>query len=432
MLKTPKVAIISGVQGDTRRYRAFHLREQLLLCGVECEYSHITFPGVGDFADWADVLILQRVTWNRLVEALLQRAKRHGALVFADVDDLVFSPEAYRWINSPDFVDPIRLGLYRENLNLNRETLIHCDGIIASTDFLAFHASQLSKPTWVHRNGFSLEMWMHSLDALKTMGSELNERIVLGYASGTPTHNRDFEIIKPVLQRLLDEYPYLHLHLVGHIHPGEDWGQATTRVHRLPFVPWRSLPKVLAQFSINLAPLRLDNPFSQSKSEIKYVEAALVKVPTVASPTAAYRYAIQHGKNGFLAADSWDWEEILRRLVEDANLRRAVGECAYQDVSFRYAPWKRAAEISALFNNAFEQLGGAFYIPERDHHPIDDPRVFQHIWLSEAVECRPNLIERGWYTLRARGVNVLLREIWIFIRRMLAPIFPFRQSKSLR
>ena len=53
-------------------------------------------------------------------------------------------------------------------------------------------------------------------------------------------------------------------------------------------MPWRKLPEIQVQFDINLAPLEIDNPFGQSKSEIKYVEAALLRVPTIASPSDSY------------------------------------------------------------------------------------------------------------------------------------------------
>jgi len=425
----PKIAVISGVQGDTRRYRAFHLREQLLLSGVDCRYGHITSPQTERLFRTSNILILQRVTWNRHVERLLREAKQRGTLILADVDDLIFLPESYRWIDSPDFADPIRLGLYQENLKRNRETLLRCDGIIASTDFLAHQAQQILKPTWVHRNGFSLEMWAHALSVYSASQFNREIKVILGYASGTPTHDNDFALIRPVLQRLLNEYPHLHLYLVGHIRPGESWNGVEDKIHHLPFVPWRDLPKILARFSVNLAPLRVDNPFSQSKSEIKFMEAALVRVPTVASPTSAFQYAIRHGENGFLAATPEEWEENLRLLIENATLRRTVGECAYQDVVNRYAPWKRATEICALLNDAFEQLGVELRLSHNNvYTPIEDPRALRHLWLTAEVERHPTLVERGLYTLRTRGARVLLKEIWIFFRRLVAPIFPFRDS----
>ena len=45
---------------------------------------------------------------------------------------------------------------------------------------------------------------------------------------------------------------------------------------------WRQLPQLIASVDINIAPLQ-DTVFNRAKSENKWVEAALVKVPTIAS-----------------------------------------------------------------------------------------------------------------------------------------------------
>ena len=76
---------------------------------------------------------------------------------------------------------------------------------------------------------------------------------------------------------------------------------------------------------INIIPLVI-NLFTEGKSDLKYYEAALVEVPSVASPTLVYQSAIEHGSNGFLARTRDDWYEALRTLIVDSDLRRAMGK----------------------------------------------------------------------------------------------------------
>lgn len=426
MNSQPFVVIVSGVQGDTRRYRAFHLWQQLRLTGVNCVVTHITSPSIHKFVSQANILILQRVNWDKHLEWLFKEAKKNQAIILADIDDLIFLPEAYQWIDSPDFKDAIRLKLYCENLERNQITLRHCDAILASTDFLAEQAKQFQKPVWVHRNGFSLEM-MYIAKSLETDHQSNNHRVVLGYASGTPTHDKDFAMIQPLLQKLLAEYPYLHLNLVGHLNKDYYWKGSAERVRFTPFVPWRTLPKVLSTFSINLAPLRLDNPFSLSKSEIKYMEAGLLGIPTIASPTPAFQHAISSGINGYLANSSKEWEQFLRTLIENPALRMEIGQEAIKHVFDQYSPQKRASEIVTILNECIQHFNphinpiAGEIITQADHK-----YHLANLVVPKTFEKHPTLLERGLYTLRSRGINTLLKEIWIFFRRTISPLIPFR------
>jgi len=424
MKETP-LLILSGVQGDTRRYRSHHLYEQLRLAGVDCALVHLTDRRAPALAAQARALVLQRVTWDRDVAALLEQAQRRGAPVLLDLDDLVFDEDAFRWIDSPDFADPTRVRLYRENMRRNRATLEHSQAALTSTDYLAERVRACGKPARVHRNGFSLEM-LHLSNLALAQPRPPRERVVIGYASGTPTHDRDFALIRPVLRRLLERRPQVEVWLIGRLQAGNDWGAAAPRVRRVDFVPWRRLPALLAELDVNLAPLRLDNPFSQSKSEIKWMEAALVGVPTVASPTDAFAAAIRPGENGLLASSPEEWLEHLLRLVDEPAERRRLGGAARADALARYAPWVRAPQaLDALREAGVE-------IPVHDPAGLAEgvpPLDRRDLWLDPAVERRPTAFDRGLYSLRARGPLTLAQEVWIYLRRLAAPVFPFKPRR---
>ena len=111
-------------------------------------------------------------------------------------------------------------------------------------------------------------------------------------------------------------------------------------------MPVDDLSSELVRFDINLAPLEVGNPFCEAKSELKYFEAALVGVPTVASPTVPFAEAIKHEITGFLASSPEEWYESLKRLVNDPELRRQMGTEAFLDVLWKYGP-ERRAELAA-------------------------------------------------------------------------------------
>jgi len=411
------ILLVSGVKGDTRRYRTFHLFEQFQLAGVPCQLSHITDPKLIDKLAHASIVFLHRVTYDSLVERLFDIVRERDILAILDSDDLTFNPNSFQWIDSPDFADLVRAQLYQDDLRRNSITLENCQAATVSTNYLADQMQFLGKASWVHRNAFDIEMLDLSEDAY-TAKREEARKVIIGYASGTATHNHDFTVAKPAIKKTLQKYSHTELWLIGPIDPGEDWGDLTQRIRHINLVPWRRLPSLLCQFDINIAPLVADNPFSQSKSEIKYMEAGLVRVPTIASPISAFRYAIQSGENGWLAESNQDWEKRLSELVEDTRLRKQMGNQAYQDVIARYHPQVRSRELVSTISQIVEKLN----YPKFEARP----RINQDLErVTPEYERHPTYLQMGIYSLRNRGWKTLLKQIWIYLRRLLAPIFPF-------
>jgi glycosyltransferase involved in cell wall biosynthesis len=422
-----QILVLSGVQGDTRRYRTHHLYEQLRLAGAACSLSHITTPNLFELANRCNLLILHRVMADRVSLRLIESLKKRGIPILLDVDDLVFDPQVFQWIDSPDFADPVRARLYQENIRRSRDVLDASDAVLASTGFLAERVRALGKAVWVHRNGFSLEMMALSQLAFQNRtAGEQDTGVLIGYASGTRTHDQDFALVRPALQEALKAHPTARLWLLGRLDPGQDWGVLADRIRRVPFMPWRQLPALLACLDINLAPLRTDNPFSQSKSEIKYMEAGMVGAPTIASPTDAFAHAIHPAENGLLAGSAPEWRAGLEAWLADPFLRLSAAENARQDILAHFSPWSRALELRATLQEIGQHLNLDFRLPGLPAPASGAPEAFSELWMSAEMECHPTLLERGLYSLRSRGPRTLGGEVWVYLRRLFEPIFPFR------
>ena len=428
----PRILTLSGVRGDTRRYRSFHTYEQLRLAGVDSELSHITDPALPEKIGAADIIFFHRVAFDPYVEGLLESIKKRNSLAVLDTDDLIFYPPAFQWIDSPDFQATVRASLYQEDMRRNDETLQACHAVTASTNYLAEFTRNSGKPSWVHRNAFSLEMLDISERAYQ--GKEpASDRIVIGYASGTPTHDSDFDVVKPALKRILERCPHTELWLIGPLNPGKDWGAVEGRIKTLKWVPWRQLPSILVQFDINLAPLVKDNPFAQSKSEIKFVEAALVRVPTIASPTKAFSFAIQTEQNGILADSEQDWEDALSQLIEDQDKRDTIRDQAYKGVTSKYHPAQRAVQLINTINDIHSDVHGDVLwqgdeIDVLSQDLLSTDSDLTNYWSCAVSEEKPTLSDMAKYTARHRGIRTLLKQFWIYFRRSLAPVFPYKTS----
>jgi hypothetical protein len=114
------------------------------------------------------------------------------------------------------------------------------------------------------------------------------------------------------------------------------------RLRVLPFTPWQELPEVLRDLDLNLAPLEPGSRFNDAKSAIKWLEAALVATPTIASPSAPFRDAIDPGRTGWLADDPDEWAAAVDAALVDADLRRAVGARAHREALLRWSPHHQA------------------------------------------------------------------------------------------
>ena len=107
------------------------------------------------------------------------------------------------------------------------------------------------------------------------------------------------------------------------------------RIEKLPFMDWRQLPAVIAGLDINLMPLE-NSLFHWCKSENKWTEAALVKVPSVMSRNCEMEYVVENGKDGWMCTTKEEWVNALEALVIDEKARKAMGEAAHQKVMEHY------------------------------------------------------------------------------------------------
>jgi glycosyltransferase involved in cell wall biosynthesis len=96
------------------------------------------------------------------------------------------------------------------------------------------------------------------------------------------------------------------------------------------FYKWIELWKSL-DFDVAVLPLA-DIPFNESKSNIKWQEASMAKLPVVASNVGPYARTIYPGKTGLVAKDIRQWVEHLTAMIEQPNLRRQLAEAAHKEV----------------------------------------------------------------------------------------------------
>ena len=161
-----------------------------------------------------------------------------------------------------------------------RETLELCDHAITTTTQLKEELQKYMKgQVLINRNVASDEMINRSNLAIKSVNKD-KSRVVIGYFSGSITHNEDFDIVIPSIVKIFKKYPQVYLKIAGILDIPKAFELYEDRIITSGFVDWRQLPAVMAECDIAIAPL-VDTIFNRAKSENKWVEAALVKIPTL-------------------------------------------------------------------------------------------------------------------------------------------------------
>lgn len=308
------------------RYRVTHQREQLEANNIstnEIYYVNLNLDQVRFYRTF----IFFRCPYTDVIGQFIQLAKQLNKKVLFDIDDLVIDTKYTDTIKYLDSMTKEDRELYDDGVKRMGHTLSLCDAAITTTERLAEELGKYVPEVFINRNTASEIMCKLSQDAL--LKKTKKEAIGLGYFSGSLTHNDDFKMIMPVLAKLLKKYKNVRLHIVGELELPDELQEYQDKIIAHPFVDWKKLPYLISEVDINLAPLE-DSIFNEAKSENKWVEAALVKVPTVASNVGAFKRMIQNGVTGFLCNTEEEWESALSVLIEKKSERENIAESAYR------------------------------------------------------------------------------------------------------
>jgi glycosyltransferase involved in cell wall biosynthesis len=340
-----RVLFISGAGGGTRRYRCFQPQEQLELNGIAtgfrtCDDGHL-FQDILSY----DIFILHRVAYTHLIRDVLELVHRRKKITLFETDDLIFEPGLIQYDSYYRHLPSEHVQVYERHVLGCLETLERCDYAVTTTGYLADALRRHGKPVLINRNALGSEFMRLAEEAHHAV-KPTDKRLVIGYISGSASHNHDFEAASDALLHVLQKYPHVDLRIVGSLKLSEHFEPFRQRIHQSPFIPWDSVPREIRAMHINLAPLEQDNPFCQSKSEVKYFEAGILGIPTIASRTDAFEFAIRHGETGCLASSTGDWIECLELLITNPHCRSTMGEEARRDVLQNYTPQVRGQQFA--------------------------------------------------------------------------------------
>ena len=285
------------------------------------------------------IIVFHRTSLDSHTKKYLKYAKAKGLITIYDIDDLLFSRDLLKSSNEA-----------KAYLSMMKA----CDVVLVSTSFLQKEAELFHSDVRVVKNGLSQDFLEKANSTLKT--KQNNKPITIAYLSGSIHHDYDFKIVEKDLLRILNDTPEVRVLIMGKIRFSDSFYQFNKQFQYHEFVSYSDFWQIFNEIDINIAPLDILAPFSQARSELKYIEAGLFGIPTIASPTGTYCETIKNGVNGLLVEDG-HWYEAIKHLASDESLRKTMGENARIDVLENYSPEIRSNQWNELITSIMKKYG---------------------------------------------------------------------------
>lgn len=196
--------------------------------------------------------------------------------------------------------------------------------VLTNSDLLAEFLCQFNSKIEVLPSFFDFSL-------LKPVQDISHDELRIGFA-GSPSRVDDLNIIKPVIQPILNTYPHVVFEFIGAMPSGIE---PDSRIRSFPhnanyedFVHF----KQGRQWAIGLAPL-IDNYSNRCKTNNKYREYSACGIAGIYSDMPPYQRSVTNGETGVLAEHTTQaWFSAISRLISDQPLRESIAANAYQDV----------------------------------------------------------------------------------------------------
>ena len=182
------------------------------------------------------------------------------------------------------------------------------------------------------------------LNRYPAVQSTNNKPIVIGWI-GSPSTSKYLLTISSIYKSLLSEFDVRFVAVGGN--------QETLKGLPIEVLPWSEETEVqlIKSFDIGVMPLT-DSPWERGKCGYKLIQYMACGLPVVASPVGVNKQIVENGTNGFLAKEPHEWEQALRKLLNDKRLRRNMGEKGRERVEAKYSMQVQSIKLEKIIRGA--------------------------------------------------------------------------------
>jgi glycosyltransferase involved in cell wall biosynthesis len=303
-----------GLDGVSCRFRALQYVPYLRRMGVQADVADLRVP-VG--ARWRvlqsaaayDTVCIHRAFLSPLEHRWLLRAAKDYVFDFDDA--VMFRDSSQRHFES-----------WQRRVRFRR-MVAGARTVIAGNGYLADCASRYSERVIVIPTAIDLTPYPERRMALS--GAP-----VIGWI-GTRINLMYLRAVLPALTRVAHKRPDVTLKIVSDGFLDVPGVQVVNK-------RWSMEDEVddVMSFQVGIMPLP-DDPWTRGKCAVKLLQYFAAGVPVVCSPVGANLDVVEHGRNGYFAADEDEWVARLEELLADGEQRRQLGAAGRETVQRRYS-----------------------------------------------------------------------------------------------
>ncbi|MCK4635616.1 MAG: glycosyltransferase [Candidatus Moranbacteria bacterium] len=346
--------VASGASGASTLHRVFHIAEELKNQKFKVSIIHQSSPLLQKQAKRFQVFIFHHATKTEKLEKFISKLEKNKKTIIFETDDLTFEKQIFQKTNAYKNLTELEKKQYEENNFLLENSAVKF--ATTTTTYLAERLKKYNKKVFVIPNKLSEKDLSDAKFARRNVKKN-NEKITIGYFSGSKSHDRDFAVVSDVLLRILKENKNVQLYLVGALEISKKFEKYENQITRKSLIRREKYFHELAKCDVTIAPLEVGDPFCESKSELKFFESAIVKNPVVVSGTQTFQESIQDGKDGFIASDLNEWYKKLITLIQNKNLREKMGRQAFETALQKYTTSsKNKNEYYNFLKNAIDEI----------------------------------------------------------------------------
>lgn len=323
--------------------------------GVKFE---VTIFSPKDTYDWIevaqnyDIIFLNYTSMDWEFAKMGLMARKFNKTMVMDVDDSL-------WDVAKD--NPIYESLKRGSRGLHVFTSI-CKEVDYITTTSKFLRNVISRNTARSTSVIKVLPNFIDLDNLYTYRPKFKDDLQIRLLHfGSTTHFLDLqsEEFEKGIDMIMKEYPNVVFKTVGALIPRykNKWGQRyESGFGHQDLYKWvkERFPLFMDETDIIVVPLE-ENRYTRCKSSIKYLEASSAKKAGVYQKIRQYEEVIKEGVNGYTAAYAEDWYNAIKKLIDDKEHRKTIGEQAFKTVS---NDWQMKGNIhlyAQLFKNIIDK-----------------------------------------------------------------------------